>query len=194
MLNCVVITLLLADRATCHSVLTLCHRATPCIFNWTHFHPSWVHAMSLTKGFFFLSTLEIAWGLATNSLGRMSISSPALSPRVSVCVTRRALRCEWVGRADFSCLISSAPGKFLIANMPWSYFWLVCKQLLICGQELSSWPKGTHAGAIGVGVSCATARQGGKRAVEKWCLLSLCRFSVHSFSFCNVDSWNCLFA
>lgn len=186
-LLCVVITLL-ADRAACHSAFTLCHHATPCIFNWTHFHPSWVHAMSLTKHFFFLSALEIMWDLATNSQGRMSISSPVLSPRDSICVTRRALRCEWVGRADFSYLISSAPGKFLIENMPWSYFWLVCKQLLICGQELSSWPKGIHAGAIGGGVSCTTARQGGKRTVEKLCLLSLYRFSVPFFSSCNRDS------
>lgn len=145
--------LLLADRATCHSVFTLHHHATLCMFNWTHFHPSWVHAVSLTKKFFPLSTLEITWGLVTNSLERVSISSPAPSPGYSVCVTRGALRCEQVGRADFSCLISSAPGKLLIENMPWSYFWLVCKQLLICGQQLSSRPKGTHVGAIGVGVS-----------------------------------------
>lgn len=121
---------LLADRSTCCCVFTLCHYATLCIFNWAHFMGA-SHVFS--KAYLLLSALEIASDLGPNSPERMSISIPVFFPRDSSRVTRSSLRCEWVWRADFSCLISSAPGRFLIENMPWSYFWLVCKQLLICG-------------------------------------------------------------
>lgn len=105
-------------------------------------HPSFRGASHVFgKAHFLLpSASEIASDLGPGFLGRISKSSSVLFPRDSSHVTRRAPVCEWVWRADLVFLISSAPGRFLIQSMPWSYFWLVCKLLLIRGQGLSSWP------------------------------------------------------
>ena len=43
---------LLADRATHRCVFTLSHYAALYVFNWAHFHPSWVQAMYLAKHIF----------------------------------------------------------------------------------------------------------------------------------------------
>lgn len=144
---------------------------------------------------FSLSALEVMSDMGPNSLGRMSISSPVFFPWDSSRVTRRAPRCEWVWKSWFQLLN-------LLCRRQVSH-WEYALELLLASVQAAAYmwtvtflldPKGAHARAIGDGISCTTARQGGWRTEEKQCLLSLYRFSIPFFSPDNLDCKNFLLA